>query len=233
MAKRKSSGGSTMYGVLAGLLIGLSVAAGVAYYVLKAPMPFMDKASRSPDAPGTPDPRNAPDPNAALGARAVGPVTAPSSPDQPTGQAIMPGSGQTVQSATGTPNHSSDSLGSLIATLTPAPNATTRSAHTPSTEAASSSSRTEIASASPTAKNPPSSAGPYYLQVGSFRVLEDAEALRAKIILMGMPVEIQRAEVNGLQVNRVRVGPFIRIDEMNQTRIRLGQEKIPTAVVRQ
>jgi cell division protein FtsN len=79
----------------------------------------------------------------------------------------------------------------------------------------------------------PKASGPYYLQVGSFRVLEDAEALRAKIILMGMPVEIQRAEVNGLQVNRVRVGPFARIDDMNQTRIRLGQEKIPTAVVRQ
>jgi cell division protein FtsN len=48
-----------------------------------------------------------------------------------------------------------------------------------------------------------------------------------------MPVEIQRAEVNGLQVNRVRVGPFARIDDMNQIRTKLGQEKIPTAVVRQ
>ena len=55
----------------------------------------------------------------------------------------------------------------------------------------------------------------------------------SKILLMGMSVEIQRAEVNGLQVNRVRVGPFARIDDMNQTRTRLGQEKIPTAVVRQ
>ena len=68
---------------------------------------------------------------------------------------------------------------------------------------------------------------------GDQRRAEDAEALRARIILMGMPVEIQRAEVNGLQVNRVRVGPFAKIDDMNQTRTRLGQEKIPTAVVRQ
>jgi len=222
-----------MYGVLAGLLIGLGVAAGVAYYVVKAPMPFMDKASRSPDAPGSPDPRNAPDPNAALSAREVGPVTAPSSPDQPTGQVIMPGTGQAAQPAAGASKSSGDALGSLIATLTPAPNATTRPAQTPSTGASSSSSRSEAASSPSTSKNPPNTGGPYYLQVGSFRVLEDAEALRAKIILMGMPVEIQRAEVNGLQVNRVRVGPFARIDDMNQTRIRLGQEKIPTAVVRQ
>jgi cell division protein FtsN len=79
----------------------------------------------------------------------------------------------------------------------------------------------------------PATGGPYFLQVGSFRVHEDAESLRARILLLGMPVEIQRAEVNGLQVNRVRVGPFARIDDMNQIRTKLGQEKIPTAVVRQ
>lgn len=224
MAKRKSSGGSTMYGVLAGLLIGLGLAAGVAYYVVKAPMPFMDKASRSPDEQSVPDPRNAPDPNSALGTRDTGPVTAPSSPDQPTGQAVAALPGQGTPPATGAPKQNGDALGSLIATLTPAPNAATKPSQGASTGGSTSAGRTESTSAS---------SGPYYLQVGSFRVLEDAEALRAKIILMGMQVEIQRAEVNGLQVNRVRVGPFARIDDMNQTRIRLGQEKIPTAVVRQ
>jgi len=118
----------------------------------------------------------------------------------------------------------------LIATLTPAPS-TQPTQPRPT-------SRPELAPPAPVASTAPSSAtapasGPYFLQVGSFRVLEDAEALRAKILLMGMSVEIQRAEVNGLQVNRVRVGPFARIDDMNQTRTRLGQEKIPTAVVRQ
>lgn len=226
MAKRKSSGGSTMYGVLAGLLIGLGLAAGVAYYVVKAPMPFMDKASRSPDAPGTPDPRHAPDPNAALGGREVGPVTAPSSPDQPAGQAVLSGPGQNAPSGTGSQKQGGDALGSLIATLTPAPNAVPRPAQ-------SSATVTTPAPPRPESTSTPKTGGPYYLQVGSFRVLEDAEALRAKIILLGMPAEIQRAEVNGLQVNRVRVGPFARIDDMNQTRIRLGQEKIPTAVVRQ
>ena len=226
MVKRKSSGGSTMYGVLAGLLIGLGLAAGVAFYVLKAPMPFMDKASRSPDAPGAPDPRNAPDPNAALSGRDVGAVTAPIAPDQPTGQAGLSGKGQ---GATEASRQGGDTLGSLIATLTPAPNAPPRASQTtPST-----TSPPANTSAAGNATTQPKASGPYYLQVGSFRVLEDAEALRAKIILMGMPAEIQRAEVNGLQVNRVRVGPFTKIDDMNQTRTRLGQEKIPTAVVRQ
>lgn len=228
MVKQKSSGGgSTLYGVLAGLLIGLIAAAAVAFYVIKSPMPFVDKASRSPEASGTVDPRNAPDPNAGLGGRGTGPVTEPSSPDQPTGE---------IAGTSSRPAAAPDALGALIATLTPSPSSSsqpsqarppTRAEPAPSVPAASSAS-TSTPSGSTTAAS-----GPYFLQVGSFRVLEDAEALRAKILLMGMSVEIQRAEVNGLQVNRVRVGPFARIDDMNQTRTRLGQEKIPTAVVRQ
>ena len=51
--KRKSTRqpkqrGSTLYGALAGLLIGLVIAAVVAFYVTKAPMPFVDRASREP-----------------------------------------------------------------------------------------------------------------------------------------------------------------------------------------
>jgi cell division protein FtsN len=224
MAKQKSSGGgSTLYGVLAGLLIGLIAAVAVAFYVIKSPMPFVDKASRSPEGTSTVDPRNAPDPNAGLGGRGTGPVTAPSSPDQPTGE--------TAATSSSRPTPAPDALGALIATLTPAPS-TQQTQPRPT-------ARPEPAPPAPVASTVPSSSatapasGPYFLQVGSFRVLEDAEALRAKILLMGMSVEIQRAEVNGLQVNRVRVGPFARIDDMNQTRTRLGQEKIPTAVVRQ
>ena len=227
MAKGKSSGGgSTLYGVLAGLLIGLIAAAAVAFYVIKSPMPFVDKASRSPEASSMVDPRNAPDPNAGLGGRGTGPVTEPSSPEQPTGEV--------ADASSSRPSAAPDALGALIATLTPSPSSQSSQARPPA--------RTEPAPAAPaTTTAPPSNStgssapasGPYFLQVGSFRVLEDAEALRAKILLMGMSVEIQRAEVNGLQVNRVRVGPFARIDDMNQTRTRLGQEKIPTAVVRQ
>jgi len=222
MVKRKSSGGgSTLYGVLAGLLIGLIAAAAVAFYVIKSPMPFVDKASRSPDTTSSVDPRNAPDPNAGLGGRGTGPVTEPSSPDQPTGE---------IAGTSSRPAAAPDALGALIATLTPSPS--TQQTQPRATV------RPEPTPAAPVTPTAPSSAtapasGPYFLQVGSFRVLEDAEALRAKILLMGMSVEIQRAEVNGLQVNRVRVGPFARIDDMNQTRTRLGQEKIPTAVVRQ
>lgn len=88
-------------------------------------------------------------------------------------------------------------------------------------------------------KAPPSPVKPaedgrsYYLQVGAFRVLEDAESLQAQMLLMGLPVQIQRADVNGVLVNRVRVGPFSQLDEMNKARSRLSQESIQSNVVRQ
>ncbi|WP_195831672.1 SPOR domain-containing protein, partial [Bordetella pertussis] len=85
------------------------------------------------------------------------------------------------------------------------------------------------ASATPAAP----ASGTYFLQAGAYRVLEDAEALRARIILLGLPVVMQRAEVNGVQVNRVRVGPFGRLDDMNRARSRLGENDIKSAVVRQ
>ncbi|KAG0770694.1 hypothetical protein G6F22_017184 [Rhizopus arrhizus] len=75
--------------------------------------------------------------------------------------------------------------------------------------------------------------GTYYLQAGAFRGENDAESLKARIILLGLPVAVQKAEVNGKAINRVRVGPFARLDDMNRARGRLGENKIETAVVRQ
>lgn len=223
MAKHKSSGGSTLYGILAGLLIGLMVAAGVAYYVIKAPSPFVDKASRSPDAAKPVDPRTAPDPNAGLGGRG----SVESSPVDPNAAAY----GAAGQISPQVKPAGPDDLGALIATLKPTG---ASPAPLPAAPVAPKASRPESRPepAATTGGNQAAS-GTYYLQVGSFKVLEDAETLRARIILMGLPVEIQRAEVNGVQFNRVRVGPYSRIDDMNKTRARLGEEKIPTAVIRQ
>ena len=82
--------GSTLYGALAGLLIGPIVAAVVAFYVTKAPVPFVDRASR--DAGKLPDPRQAPDPNAGLYGRDGAAGTPPSGPTATT-PAPLPGTG--------------------------------------------------------------------------------------------------------------------------------------------
>jgi cell division protein FtsN len=237
MAKRKSSsgGGSILYGILAGLLIGLMVAAAVAYYIVKSPSPFVDKASRSPDKPSAEQTQAAPDPNLGLGKRenvdtadattTQAPIDVPTVSDAPAVQSQVP---NTVTTG-------NDDLGALIASL---PKATTSSTRSTKSTSATSSGVKENQAKSDAAKADDSSSstpggGTYYLQVGAFKVLEDAETMRARIIMLGMPVEIQRAEVNSMLVNRVRVGPFNRIDDMNRSRARLGEEKISAVVVRQ
>ncbi|MBU4612508.1 SPOR domain-containing protein, partial [Achromobacter sp. GG226] len=72
--------------MIAGVLLGLMVAAAVAVYVTRSPIPFVDRASRGPD-PSIPDPGFAPDPNrilygrdAAAGMAPSGPVTTSPSP---------------------------------------------------------------------------------------------------------------------------------------------------------
>ena len=196
-----------MYGVLAGLLVGLIVAAAVAFYITKAPMPFVDRATRDVQQRPAPDPRNAPDPNLGLYGRNA-PAGTPSSGPTDTTPATLPG----VQPTPSTAKPNGDDLDALIATLDtkPAP------------------------AAKPAPPAPSTSAnGSYFLQIGSYRVVEDAEALRARVLMMGLPVELQRAEVNGMLVNRVRVGPYSRLDDMNRVRTMLGQEKIASTVVRQ
>ena len=239
MAKRKASsgGGSILYGILAGLLIGLMVAAAVAYYIVKSPSPFVDKASRTPDKPVIQDVQTAPDPNAALGKRdAAAPDNASDQPpaDVPTVTQEAP----LQQNSPSQLSTGNDDLGALIASLPKATTSSVRpsrpSANTSTNNAANSkdaSPKQEIAKAQETLSD--SQNGNYLLQVGAFKVLEDVETMRARIIMLGMPVEIQRAEVNGMFVNRVRVGPFSRLDDMNRVRARLGEEKIPAVVVRQ
>lgn len=236
--RRSGESGSTLYGALAGLLIGLIVAAVVAFYVTKAPVPFVDRATRQGDAGKLPDPRQAPDPNAGLYGRDG---AAGSSPTGPTATAPAP-----LPGAAGTePSRKPDDLGALIATL-PTSNNTPAAAPAvaPTPALAASAPPTPIAKMAPTpapaAKAPAAASAPaasangsYYLQAGAFRGQDDAESLKARIILLGLPVAVQKAEVNGKPINRVRVGPFARLDDMNRARGRLGENKIETAVVRQ
>jgi cell division protein FtsN len=234
-AKRSSERGSTLYGVLTGLLIGLIVAAAVAFYVTRAPVPFVDRASRHADQSPLPDLSNAPDPNVGLYGRDGAAGTAPSGPTA-TPPAPVPG----TQPAAPTPSapQGTDDLGALIATL-PATQEPASRADKPADKASEKAAPkaappAAVASASPTGRDGAKEAnGKYFLQAGAYRAAEEAEALKARILLLGLPVAVQRAEVNGKSINRVRVGPFARLDDMNRARTRLGENKIEVAVVRQ
>lgn len=217
----KRSGGITLFGVLVGLILGLAAAVAVALFVTQVPMPFADKASRDPSKVLLPDVRDAPDPNLGLFG------SAGTAPRGPTDTRIQP-------PAPGTPSAPAEgSLDQLIANLTktaPEP------AAVPGTEAPGARAPSATAPAAATAQSGTRPAADtqttYALQAGAFRSQADAQAMQARILLLGLPVTIQQTVVNGEALHRVRVGPFKGIDEMNRSRARLGQEKIESTVVR-
>lgn len=221
--------GSTTYGALAGLLFGLVIAAVVAFFVTKAPMPFVDRASHDANRTEQIDPRLAQDPNLGLygrdgaaGIPPTGPSTAPLTP-LPNLQQGIPNPGSPA-----TPNRQPDELGALIATL---PYSGERAA-TPAPSSVPARPATRDVPTAPV--TPPATAnGKYFLQAGAYQAAADADGVKARILLLGLPVAVQHAEVNGKKINRVRVGPFARLDDMNRARGVLGENKIETAVVRQ
>lgn len=217
------SGGSTLFGVLIGLIVGLAAAVAVALFVTKVPMPFVDKASRDPAKTLLPDVRDAPDPNIGLYGK-NGP--AGGTPTGPTNTTPVPGI-PPIAGSTAPP--APDNLGNLIASLNKVDKAPQGKPVVPGTEAPA-----PVAKPAPAAKSAPATPqSTYYLQAGAFRSENDAEAVKARILLLGLSAEVQKAQVNGATLNRVRVGPFKGLDEMNRSRARLGEEKIESSVIRQ
>jgi len=68
--RQRGQRGGTLFGFLAGLVLGLGIAVVVALFVTRAPVPFVKKAHRAPESVTAPRNGEAlPDPNAPLGAR--------------------------------------------------------------------------------------------------------------------------------------------------------------------
>lgn len=210
-ARKTSSGskGSTFSGVVIGLILGLAAALLVALFVTKAPLPFVDKFSREPEKLSLPPAQQATDPNQSLYSQtppAMTPGTtlpiAPPIPDTPA----------TDPKVAGAPSQAdTDELNKLIANLPP-PIATPA-----------------VPKPAPTTKAPTLT---YYLQAGAFSKNQDADAMAARLLMLGLNAHIQQAELNGSSIYRVRLGPFQGLDEMNRIRSKLSEEKIDTSVVR-
>lgn len=76
-------------------------------------------------------------------------------------------------------------------------------------------------------------AGTYVFQVGSFQSMQDADSVKARLIMLGFPVEIQRVVINGQKVwFRVRVGPYSEAGDLNRVRQRLSQNNMDYILLR-
>ena len=69
-------------------------------------------------------------------------------------------------------------------------------------------------------------AGTYVVQAGAFPEFADADAVKARLALLGIVAEIQSAEADGRRFHRVRIGPIDDLDKLNRLRARLRQNRI-------
>ena len=73
----------------------------------------------------------------------------------------------------------------------------------------------------------------YMLQAGSFKKFEEADKLKARLVLQGIEANIQKVKINANDTwHRVRIGPLDSVSDLNKTRRRLRSLGIASIVVK-
>lgn len=108
-------------------------------------------------------------------------------------------------------------------------------APTPLPEDRPAPSRTpEVAPATAARTAPPAAAADarYLLQAGSFSASGDAEALKARIALLGLSARVESGEAGGRTVYRVRMGPYSSATELAEAKQTLGNGGLPALAIK-
>lgn len=73
----------------------------------------------------------------------------------------------------------------------------------------------------------------YFLQLASFPEAADADALKARLALSGVQVQVSEVNVNGKLWHRVRRGPFAQLAQADTAKRELMQGNISSTLVRE
>lgn len=201
---RRTQHGGFLIGLVVGGLVGLALALGVALYVTKVPIPFIDKVPQrtaEQDAAEAEKNKNW-DPNLPLAGK--NPAVPGSAPPGPPAGVVLP------------PPFTDPVTGERTATA-PARNPAAILGDDPR--------------AVPPA-NPPADAFVYFVQVGAYGRTEEAEAQRARLAIQGFESKISEREQSGRIVYRVRVGPFTLRADAQAAKDTLDGTGTTTALVR-
>lgn len=229
---------AALLGMLVGLVLGLAIAVVVAVYVTKAPVPFVNKTSRAnerlePPAKGA----ELPDPNKPLAGKTRVP-TAPEPAMSDTASILS-----IFRDAPPVPER--NAAPPVVVAPAPAPSPAPSRAPEPArggeSPAYPSSSNagddagaaSAAATPAPAAAEAPKAASSFVLQAGAFRGQDEADAMKAKLALIGLEARVLPADVEGKPMYRVRVGPYAQLEDMNRARSRLAESGIESTVVRQ
>lgn len=241
--------GGTLIGLILGVLIGLAAALAVAVYVTKVPVPFVDRAlTRKPAEDAAEAERNKNwNPNASLGSGgAIKSITPPPPAEKPAAEkapAPEPAPAQPVREAQSEPvakpaapvaEAKPAAPVAEAKPVVPPAKAKTESAD-PLGDLAQSKMATKTAAASGAAKpEAESSVGTfvYFVQAGAYRTPQDAQAQRAKLLLMGLDASTTEREQSGRTVYRVRMGPYERQADAEKMKDNLAANGVEAALVR-
>ncbi len=193
-------------GFLFGIIFGLAVAAGVAYYTLNSPVPFVEKVQKvTADVDPAKELAGNVDPNKALNAAST-PETAP---------APEAGTVATVTANT--------------TTSAPAPVANS----TPNTATAA---NTASADNQPQRDEQGKAAQPgnvtvvsYWVQAGAFRSQKQAEERQADLAMRAVEAQLQQAG----NIWRVRIGPFDDRNSAVEIQNMLNDQGIQSTLIKQ
>jgi cell division protein FtsN len=213
-ARRDNGRGGTLLGVFIGLVLGLSLAAGVAYYVTKANSPYAAQTARDARASGTDAIRDG-----GKGGK----------PDAPAAEKprfdfykILPGGEEPkvqVERKAAPDRAVVDQAKDRDAERTPA-------------KVAAAEPSAKVAAAEPAAKAVKAGER-YWLQAGSFATESDAENLKAQLALAGWEAAVQQGTLPDKGVRyRVRLGPYDNTDELNRIKTDLGRKGFDVAVIK-
>lgn len=111
-----------------------------------------------------------------------------------------------------------------LATPAPPATATAPATATPASTAPIAATQTPAAAAESGAR--------YILQAGAFGASGDAEALKARIALLGLNARVESAAINGKTVYRVRMGPYGTASELAEAKGKLGSGGLPAMAIK-
>jgi cell division protein FtsN len=72
----------------------------------------------------------------------------------------------------------------------------------------------------------------YLLQAGAFAASGDAEAVKARIALLGLGARVESAQIDGKTVYRVRMGPYGTASELAEAKRKLASGGLPAMAIR-
>jgi cell division protein FtsN len=210
--------GGTFLGFIIGLVVGLGAALAVAVYVTKVPIPFVNKGqTRSAEQDAAESKKNKDwDPNTPLYGK--NPVK-PAPPPELSASAAAPA----AQTAASAPRPAAEPKPAAPASPASAPKAELKPAVSADPLGDLAKARSAGAEAEPFS---------YFIQIGAFRTIEDAENQRAKLMLSGVDTKISEREQSGRAVFRVRVGPFNKKEDADKAKAKLDASGLETALVR-